>query len=91
MSRYADIEPIIKKIKYSMEVGEQRGYIWLDMVLKDLEKLPIVDAVPMIHSHWEYIGGYGYQYRCAHCIMCAEHKTDFCPHCGAKMYEDVTE
>lgn len=34
---------------------------------------------------WEFIGGYGYQYRCSACITCAEHKTNFCPNCGAEM------
>ena len=48
MSRYADIEPIIKKIKYTMEIGEIRGRIWFEMVLKDLEELPEVDAVPVV-------------------------------------------
>lgn len=36
---------------------------------------------------WEFIGGYGYQYRCSACITCAEHKTNFCPNCGAEMEE----
>ena len=52
MSRYADIEPIIKKIKYSMEIGEIRGRIWFEMVLKDLEELPAVDAVPVACGKW---------------------------------------
>ena len=52
MSRYADIEPIIKKIKYSMEIGEIRGRIWFEMVLKDLEELPEVDYVPVAHGKW---------------------------------------
>lgn len=37
------------------------------------------------HGVWEYIGGYGYQYRCSECVMCAERKTNYCPYCGAKM------
>ena len=36
---------------------------------------------------WEYIGGYGYQYRCSACIKCAEYKTNYCPNCGARMVE----
>ena len=34
---------------------------------------------------WEYIGGYGYQYRCSACIMCAEYRTKYCSNCGARM------
>ena len=37
------------------------------------------------HGRWEWIGGYGYQYRCSECIRCVEHRTKYCPHCGAKM------
>ena len=39
------------------------------------------------HGKWEYIGGYGYQYRCSKCVMCAEYKTNYCPNCGARMEE----
>ena len=82
MSRYADIEPIIKKIKYSMEVGEQRGYIWLDMVLKDLEKLPIADVVPVIHAKLLDPNPYGL---CSHCkyLIDIRDKFNYCPNCGA--------
>ena len=52
-----------------------------------LDEQPTIDAVPVRHGHWEYIGGYGYQYRCSNCILCVEYKTNFCPHCGAVMDE----
>lgn len=105
MSKYADIEPIIKKIKYSMEVGEQRGYIWLEMVLKDLEKQPIADVTPIIHGHWirkEKIFESGITYARSwwyECSNCGEKPltqdniaivSDYCPWCGAKM-DEVTE
>lgn len=48
-----------------------------------IELMPTID--PVKHGRWEYIGGYGYQYRCSNCIMCAEHKTLYCANCGAKM------
>ena len=44
-------------------------------------------AEPVKHGRWEFIGGYGYQYRCSECTNCAERKTQFCPHCGAMMDE----
>ena len=40
---------------------------------------------PARHGRWEYIGGYGYQYRCSECVVCAERTSNYCPHCGAKM------
>ena len=42
---------------------------------------------PVRHGHWEFIGGYGYQYRCSKCFMCAPHQTNYCPACGCKMDE----
>ena len=50
-----------------------------------LMRLPSAEAVPVKHGRWEWIGGYGYQYRCSECIMCAERRTKYCPNCGAKM------
>lgn len=44
---------------------------------------PTVD--PVKHGRWEWIGGYGYQYRCSECIVCVERPTNYCPNCGAYM------
>ena len=46
---------------------------------------PTIDAETVKHGEWEYIGGYGYKYRCSECVMCAERKTNYCSYCGAKM------
>ena len=55
----------------------------------DIDSLPTID--PVKHGHWEFIGGYGYQYRCSNCITCAERKTFYCPNCGSKMDESGVE
>lgn len=91
MSRYADIEPIIKKIKYSMEIGEIRGRIWFEMVLKDLEELPEADAVPVKHGHWigKPLAGYS-TVKCSACgsaFVENNGKWKYCPDCGSKMDE----
>lgn len=44
---------------------------------------------PVKHGRWEWIGGYGYQYRCSECIRCAERQTKYCPNCGAYMMDEV--
>lgn len=102
MSRYADIEPIIKKIKYSMEIGEIRGRIWFEMVLKDLEELPEVDAVPVKHGHWRRGKSYPHNIYCSNCFRTYVPNEEielwkdqtlprkYCPECGAKM-DEVTE
>ena len=51
----------------------------------DIMCAPTLDVAPVKYGEWEYIGGYGYQYRCSKCVMCAERKTRYCPNCGAKM------
>lgn len=50
-----------------------------------IDEEPSVDAVPVKHGTWQYIGGYGYQHRCSECIMCVERISKYCPHCGARM------
>ena len=53
-------------------------YDWLDTQ-------PTIDAEPVKHGKWKYIGGYGYKYSCSVCVNCAERMTRYCPNCGAKM------
>lgn len=53
-----------------------------------IENAPAVEQIQ--HGHWEFIGGYGYQYRCSKCFMCAPHQTNYCPACGCKM-DEVSE
>ena len=66
--------------------GPQTGDGWDNWgVYALIGRQPTIDAVPAKHGVWEYIGGYGYQYRCSECVMCAERKTNYCPYCGAKM------
>lgn len=65
----------------------------LDAVIYDLEQEPTVDAEPVKHGHW--IGDF-----CSECgkdALCDCDKyeiygtihSDYCPHCGAKMDEEV--
>ena len=54
-----------------------------------IEKAPTVDAVPVVHGRWvtHYRRGTtvaeGYVSTC--CDMWNNRKSDYCPHCGAKM------
>lgn len=68
-----DKDELVRALNYDREQYE-KGY-----------RDGLSDAVK--RGKWEYIGGYGYKYRCSNCIMCAEHKTPYCPHCGARMEE----
>lgn len=53
--------------------------------LKDINNAPTIEAEPVRHGRWEYIGGYGYQHRCSKCFMCAGYRTNYCPNCGTLM------
>ena len=41
----------------------------------------------VVHAEWEYFGGITPQWRCSHCHSAygMKYKTNYCPHCGAKM------
>ena len=55
---------------------------------------PTADVAPVVHAHWiqgAYPDGCEIQYDCSHCNMSSNGKTNFCPHCGAKMDEEVKQ
>ena len=64
---------------------EATRYHVLSMAIKAMR------ADPVKHGRWEYIGGYGYQYRCSNCVKCAEHRSAYCPNCGARMEGEEDE
>lgn len=52
-----------------------------------LEKLPTADVAPVVHGRWvpfhsKAAGDIQY---CSACEIGFDAKTDYCPHCGAKM------
>ena len=49
--------------------------------LEDINNAPTIDAEPVKHGYW--IGG-GYD-KCSVCGGMELGRTDYCPHCGAKM------
>lgn len=77
-------------IKY-IDVGKELvrlhslGLSCENVVRKFLMTAPTAEVQEVRHGRWEFIGGYGYQYRCSVCCTCAERKFKFCPYCGAKM------
>lgn len=64
---------------------EGRSWRAKEKFIELIDNAPTIEAEPVKHGRWEWIGGYGYQYRCSECIMCAERRTKYCPNCGAKM------
>ena len=85
MSRYIDAE----KLVYS-DITTEDGEVIEVVKGWRVEQAPTVDAVPVVHGHWE-IGDSLYVTH-AQCSKCkrrvyesVEYK--FCPWCGAKMDE----
>lgn len=63
---------------------------------KAVAALPAADVEPIVHAHWENVGGndkVGYAYgTCSHCRQEAwanYELTSRCPYCGAHMDEEV--
>lgn len=57
---------------------------------KIIDEAPTVDAVPVVHGHWEDYLKSGLKYRCSFCKSRFNTAWEYCPHCGAKM-DEVTE
>lgn len=56
---------------------------------------PVDEYAPVVHGHWKWVHRYE-SYECSACggeVPCDdwgnEQLTDYCPHCGAKMDEEV--
>jgi hypothetical protein len=75
----------------------QQGY-WdgVDDVVDGLNKMPIVDAVPVVHGRWVEIGRNSHDYETSieeKCSLCGRYvyrydtelQDNYCPNCGARM------
>lgn len=85
--RKSDVVKVIdKKIQNTSDYLQHDALIELEA---DVEEIPIVEAVPVVHGEW--IGGKWYK----ECSVCSEVFTptttlpNFCPKCGADMRKKV--
>ena len=100
MSRLIDADALLlaldKRKTYELADGRNRAYgKGVRDVMKDVDKQPTIDAVPVKHGHW--IDKFGGEYRCSSCrkIVCIDDEVefsngisyDYCPWCGARMNE----
>ena len=70
--------------------------VGFDEFTETLDMMPTVDAKPVVHAHW-IDNGRDKSFTCSNCksgcLLNYEadyHKSDYCPHCGAKMDEVVS-
>ena len=58
-------------------------------------KTQAADVAPVRHGHWNAINqiaiGLPWKYRCNDCGCPQEYTHNYCPNCGAKMDEEVSE
>lgn len=90
---------ILAEIERLYRVGHPYSATVVSDVIKKLDLEPSVDAEPVVHAHWilekKYADGDA-DYKCSNCEFddtfhsgFPEHFYKRCPHCGAKMDEEV--
>lgn len=88
MAEYIKREALITKFK-KMELGEHGlvERLFADGVYAVIAAFPAADVAPVVHGRWipfhSKISG-DIQY-CSACEIGFVAKSDYCPHCGAKM------
>ena len=67
--------------------AEYKGVIHMVVPISEIDRLPTVDAVEVVHAHWKY-DAHGDPY-CSNCErypgLLRIESAIFCPKCGAKM------
>ena len=81
MSRYIDADALKAKKTYSHERHE---YI---VPVAEIDWLPTVDAVPVVHGEWIFDGKFMelHRFHCSKCMRTEFRMSDYCPNCGARM------
>ena len=103
MSRYTDVDAIIEDLRYDIELdartlddldfadAKERELVQLDKDIKQntisiLEQTPTADVRENVHGNWSYCEKYD-DYKCSACGQHSRGRYNFCPDCGAVMYE----
>lgn len=97
MAEYIEREAImefpIRKDRCDKEHANEHFIFGIESVLEYVENLPAADVAPVVHGRWvtHYRSGTtvaeGYVSTC--CDMWSNRKSDYCPHCGARMDGDA--
>lgn len=91
----------IQKIKAeALEHGFAPESVCGDILLNFLDNAPTIEAKPVVHAHWINYNDM-FPCQCSNCSGFAlsfdignyqkEIESDFCPHCGAQMDEEVSD
>jgi len=84
MSRLIDADKLLEN-KFKNDIS------W-NAFEKLIKRQQTVDAVEVVHGHWEIAIGYDPMkaFQCSECRLMSYDPTEFCPHCGAKMDKEGT-
>ena len=89
MDEYIKREATIKAMEKAdyTAIADDADSCKADYLREIIESVPAADVVPVVHGKWmpfhsEAAGDIQY---CSACEIGFDAKTDYCPHCGAKM------
>ena len=71
-------------------------HLWSEEGCRVVLEAPTVNAIEVVHGHWESASPYFLMYRCSVCrkttlFSICDFPSNYCPHCGAKMDGDNSE
>lgn len=78
-------------IKYREEsqcVGHGMNWTFIRVSKEEIDKMPTIDAVEVVHGRWDVIEASDELYKCSACgewQYIPEEHFAYCPYCGAKM------
>ena len=89
MAEYIEREAVEKFIEDGLnnqDVAKRFGHDAIE-IMAEVHYMPAADVAPVVHGRWmpfhsEAAGDIQY---CSACEIGFDAKTDYCPHCGAKM------
>lgn len=92
-----EVEKDLISFKSPIEFGEvEEAYNGaIDDCIGEIKATPTLDVKPVVHAHW--IKGFFADIKCSNCnfpLACAQTmipKLNYCPHCGAKMDEEIND
>ena len=94
MSDYIEREAAIKRFNFAvLDCLGMEPTIRAGDIIKALESIPAADVREVKRGKWVYneapvLGNPYGSYRCTACSQAQDHKSNFCPACGADMRGD---
>ena len=82
-----DVDVLMEKLQ-DAAAHKGLGAAIAGILIQFIETLPIIDATPVVHAHWEKIGKH--DWRCSACKIGVPYSFTgfhYCHNCGAKMDE----